>query len=78
MDSKQKRLISALENGFPNDQIEVVDYAGDDDHFTLKVTSAQFAGMKTIEKQRLIFKVLGPELLRDVHAMQLELKTPGN
>lgn len=69
MQDKETRLRAAIEAGFPGDKYEL---GGDPDHVQVRITSAQFNGLKTLEKQRLVFKKLG-NLVHEIHAFQFEL-----
>ena len=69
MQDKQTRLRQAIEAGFPGDKYEI---GGDPDHIALKIISSQFNGLKSVEKQRLVFKKLGG-LVNEIHAFQFEL-----
>ncbi len=75
MQNKENKIREALTAGFPGDKIEVIDYAGDQDHFLLKINSARFNNLKLVDRQRLVFKTLGP-LVAQTHAFQFELLSP--
>jgi BolA protein len=45
-------------------------------HFRIEVTSAAFAGLSRIERQRLVHQVLATELAGRVHALSLATRTP--
>ncbi|MBE7218692.1 MAG: BolA family transcriptional regulator [Caulobacteraceae bacterium] len=47
-------------------------------HFAVAITSAAFAGLSRVERQRRIYAVLGEEMAPDrVHALQLSADAPG-
>lgn len=72
---RREEIIKAkLADFFVGDSIEVIDYAGDQDHFTIKIKSTKFEGLRTLDKQKMVFKALG-DLVGKIHAMQFELST---
>jgi BolA protein len=50
---------------------------GGETHFRLRMTSAQFAGQGRVQRQRAVNKVLADELAGPVHALEMELRAPG-
>lgn len=46
-------------------------------HFTVKVTSASFAGKRLVERHRMVNKALADELAGQVHALAIEARAPG-
>ena len=51
--------------------------AGGESHFNVVIESAAFEGLKPVERQRLVHRVLADELAGPVHALSLKLGTPG-
>jgi BolA family transcriptional regulator, general stress-responsive regulator len=45
-------------------------------HFRVEITSARFAGMSRIDRQRLVHDVLAEELRHPVHALSLATTSP--
>ena len=50
---------------------------GGESHFNVAIDSAAFVGLKPLERQRLVHRVLAEELAGPVHALSLKLGTPG-
>lgn len=50
---------------------------GGETHFIVKIVSPVFAGLSRVERQRRVYTVLADELRRQIHALQLETKAPG-
>jgi BolA protein len=46
-------------------------------HFAVSIVAAAFAGKSRIERQRLVHETLAEELNTRVHALSLDVKTPG-
>ena len=66
--SELERIITL---SFPNAKIEIHDLAGDDDHYSLKLTSECFIGKTKIEQHRMVYRALKGY---SIHALQLETK----
>jgi BolA protein len=49
---------------------------GGESHFHVVVESAAFAGIRPLERQRLVYRLLAEELAGPVHALSLELRPP--
>lgn len=51
--------------------------AGGESHFNVTIQSAAFAGLGRLERQRLVYRVLGEMLAGPVHALSLKALAPG-
>lgn len=45
-------------------------------HFRLNIVSPRFAGLRTMERHRLVYDALGPLMKREIHALSITAKTP--
>ena len=75
MPISQVDLRGLLEEKFPNASIEIVDLAGDDDHYSVVITDKMFEGKTRIEQHKLVNRALGDVLGGTLHAMQLKTKS---
>ena len=50
---------------------------GGESHFRLRMTSARFEGQGRVQRQRAVNKILAEELAGPVHALEMELRAPG-
>jgi BolA protein len=77
-----------LEAALAPDSLEVIDeshhHAGHagareegESHFRVEVVSTVFEGLNRIARQRLIYKTLAEEMANDIHALNIDAKTPG-
>jgi BolA protein len=72
-------------------QLDPIDLALDDDsarhaghpgaasgggHYTLRLTSAAFAGRSRVERHRLVYDALADLMQRDIHALAMTLLAP--
>jgi BolA family transcriptional regulator, general stress-responsive regulator len=51
-------------------------HEGGESHFNVTLESAAFAGLKAVERQRLVYRALAEELAGPVHALSLKLAAP--
>ena len=51
--------------------------SGGESHFRVIVEAAAFAGLRSIQRQRLVYGLLGEELAGPVHALSLVTRAPG-
>ncbi len=49
---------------------------GGESHFNVTVESAAFEGLRPLERQRLVYRLLADELAGPVHALSLTLRVP--
>lgn len=46
-------------------------------HFSLRITSAAFAGKSRVERQRMVYAALGELMVERVHALSIKAAAPG-
>lgn len=49
---------------------------GGESHFHVTIESAAFAGLRPMERQRIVYRLLAEELSGPVHALSLSLTAP--
>lgn len=85
--SRAARIESAMRASFAPIALEVIDesdrHAGHagahpagETHFRIKMTSAAFAGVSRVERQRAVNATLAGEFASGLHALALELAAP--
>ena len=77
---------SRLEAAFEPEELDITDdsrrhagHAGARDgrgHFQVRIVSRRFAGMKTVERHRMVYAALGPLMQTDIHALGLVAESP--
>jgi BolA protein len=45
-------------------------------HYRLTIVSAQFSGMNTVARHRMIYSALGEMMKHDIHALNITARTP--
>lgn len=68
----QKDLQKILQEKFPNGEIQIVDLAGDDDHYSVTIIDEIFAGKTRIMQHKMVNEALGDVIKKQLHAMQLK------
>lgn len=64
-------LNALFQKAFPDSHIELVDLAGDNDHYKVAITSPQFKGLSRVAQHRLVQRALDGV---DLHALAIETK----
>lgn len=77
--STKEIVLSELSKVFSiqSDQVELVDEAGDNRHFFLRIVSSKFDNLNRLQRSRMVYDLLNKYIQDDsLHALRLELKTP--
>jgi stress-induced morphogen len=61
-----------LREAFPDADIDIVDLAGDGDHYKAVVRSAAFAGKSRVAQHQLVYAALKGRMGSQLHALALE------
>jgi stress-induced morphogen len=61
-----------LREAFPDADIDIVDLAGDGDHYKAVIRSAAFAGKTRIAQHQLVYAALKGRMGSELHALALE------
>ena len=51
-------------------------FMDDGSHFSMRIVSAQFEGKNQVARHRLVYAALGEMMKHDVHAMNIDARTP--
>lgn len=46
-------------------------------HFLLKIVSERFNGLNAVARHRLVYQALGEMMQRDIHAIAIDARAPG-
>lgn len=74
---KAEEIISKIRAALPDARVELVDLTGTADHWKATIVSGQFEGKSLLERHRLVMTALADEMKGPIHALTLEVKTPG-
>lgn len=72
-------LFTLLSEALPDAHIELIDLAGDNNHWKAVITSVAFVGLNRVKQHQLVYAALqgkmdGPN--GELHALALETKVP--
>jgi stress-induced morphogen len=65
-----------IEAGLPGSTAEVIDTAGDSNHFRAEVVAPQFVGQSRIQQHRMINQIFDGELGGSIHALSIKTSVP--
>lgn len=65
-------LEKIIREHFPNATIKIDDLVGDQDHYSLEITDAQFKGLSILKQHRMVKEALGGVLHKDLHAITIK------
>jgi BolA protein len=87
-ETRQQKLASRITAALAPTHLEVIDdshlhagHAGAADgrgHYTVIVASARFAGLRTLQRHRLVYDAVGDLMVTDVHALSIHASAPGD
>jgi len=63
-----KKLIT---ESIPDASIEIVDLAGDNNHYSAKIISKEFNGLSKIDQHKLVYKSLQGKMGNELHALSI-------
>lgn len=46
-------------------------------HYRLRIVASGFAGLKTMQRHRMVYDALGPLMRREIHALSIDARAPG-
>jgi stress-induced morphogen len=65
-----------IREGIPDAHVEIVDLAGDGDHYEARVVAASFKGQSRVQQQRRVYEALGGRMGNELHALKLSTAVP--
>lgn len=84
--SRPERIVGELRKALHTDQVELIDdshlhagHAGAKEgkgHFRVRVVSADFDGLRTLQRHQLVYRSLGELMQSDIHALSITALTP--
>lgn len=65
-----------IREGIPDAHVEIVDLAGDGDHYEARVVAESFRGQSRVQQQRRVYEALGGRMGNELHALKLSTAVP--
>jgi stress-induced morphogen len=69
-------IAKLIREGVPGAEVEIIDLAGDGDHYKAVVVSETFRGMPRVRQHQLVYKALQGRMGGELHALALETRAP--
>lgn len=76
MPMSAETLRAHLVEAFPDAEIEIVDLAGDGDHYRARIVSTVFAGVPRVRQHQMVYAALKGQMGGELHALALETSAP--
>jgi len=68
-------ITQMIKQALPDAQVELIDLAGDGDHYKAVITSADFVGLSRIAQHQKVYAALKGKMGGELHALALETKS---
>ena len=69
-----KEIEKHIREAMPDASIEIQDLAGDGNHYSATIKSAQFAGKSKIEQHKMVYDSLKGKMGNELHALAIKTK----
>lgn len=69
------KLYALLRAKFSNDDIELIDTAGDDNHYEVTIISDKFHGLSLLKQHKMVYDAIGEHMGTALHALKINTKT---
>ena len=70
-------LVATIQSALPGAIVELTDLTGTKDHWEATIVASQFEGKSRIQRHRMVFDALANEMAGPIHALSLNVYTPG-
>jgi len=70
------QIETLIREGIPDARIEIVDLAGDGDHYEARVVAESFRGLPLIRQHQRVYQALGGRMGTELHALKLSTAAP--
>ena len=71
-----EQIESLIREGIPDAFVEIVDLAGDGDHYEARVVAESFRGQPRIKQHQRVYQALGSRMGNELHALKLSTSVP--
>ena len=65
------QIETLMRSAFPDAELRLTDFAGDNDHWDLHLATSQFKGKSRIEQHRMVYAALQGSMTTTLHALKL-------
>ena len=71
MSLKAEEIKILIKKAIPDAEIDIIDTAGDENHYSATIKSKIFNGKSKIEQHKIVYKALKGKMGNELHALQL-------
>jgi len=71
-----QEIETLIRAGIPDARVQIVDLAGDGDHYEARVTAESFRGVSRVKQHQRVYQALGGRMGNELHALKLSTATP--
>ncbi len=68
------QLYALLKEAFPKCQIDLVDTAGDMNHYEVTIVSEKFSDLSLIKQHKMVYDAIGEQMGKELHALKINTK----
>jgi len=69
-------IAKLIKDTIPDAEVEIIDLAGDGDHYKAVITAESFRGLPRVRQHQKVYAALGERMGGELHALALETRTP--
>ena len=67
----EEKIRELIKASIPDAKIEIKDLAGDNNHYSAKISSKMFNGKSKVEQHKLVYKSLKGKMGNELHALSI-------
>ena len=71
----REQVAAMIQAGLPDAHVDV--QSEDDVHFSARVVSGEFEGLRLLQRHQLVYRTLGDKMGGEIHALAIRALTPG-
>jgi len=71
MSLKAEEIKILIKKAIPDAEIDIIDTAGDENHYSATIKSKNFSGKSKIEQHKMVYKAIGDKMGNELHALAL-------
>ena len=69
-------IAQLIRNGIEGAEVEIIDLAGDGDHYKAVVVAEAFRGLPRVRQHQMVYAALQGRMGGELHALALETRAP--
>lgn len=69
-------IVQLIRDGIDGAEVEIIDLAGDGDHYKAVVVAEAFRGLPRVKQHQMVYAALQGRMGGELHALALETRAP--